>query len=629
MNTKYLKLGLIPLILAISGCGNDTQEKNKTMLLGWYLTGSDLESGDEAGTSDLLELVKGYTALTKQQQETLDIQVVFGGADKDGWKGVKYADINCIIQDAKDEKFGNDSCYIKEDLNGNMGNPETIKSFIGYLDGLGNYDKRMLNFWNHGGAYSGVCFDENHKDKNGNNDGLTLNELKEVFEESKSSFDIIGMDACLMANYSVAQTVKNYATYLLASEETEPGHGWQYTDVITAMGTQSDKDIETIGKKIVDSFIDNPDHNGTNGKTLSLIDLKKVSTVTDKFDSLHGTQTYSELTTFKPVVNASLDSTRYGVQGGESLTHDFYGYLEVLSKGLPDANSSIQPVKDAIKESIVYSRYQNGMEGSHGMSIANVFNSNLHKKNSYQYINTLSNIWKETVDGLIDTRLSDTEPPVISNFEPNCIDDESGETGTCMHLADNTVISKIRYNFFVNSGSDSYIHVNSADAAEKMENGDYFIENQESSTFMLCNESEECNFLLLKYDKEIISDGIEYDKFTMRGLYNGKDAEFTLYVDFNDGSNVILKDLEVTPISEWGQLGRSLELKKDDKIKYQLDVYSADLTKKAEETISVGPITVDDFRKSFVFKSTDVNTTVKVVVSVTDINNNKVTSPIF
>jgi len=628
MKIKNIAIGLTALLLNFTGCGSDSNHSdnnttvNKTMLLGWYLTGSDLESGDNAGTSDLGELLEGYDALTKEQQDSIDIKVVFGGANKDGWRGTKYADIDCLFKDAEDGEFGNDSCYLKEDPNGNMGDPQTLQEFISYLDGLGSYDKRMLNLWNHGAAYGGICSDENHK-----GDILELNELKEVLDASKSSFDMIGMDACLMANYSVAETVKDYATYLLASEELEPGHGWQYTDVITAMGQQQDKDMVTIGKKIIDSFVDSSEHKDTNEKTLSLIDLRKIEAISKNFDTLNDSLVYSEITTFQPTAYAMSQTKGYGPNS--LLTLDFQGYMQKLALGLPDSNASISSVKTSIKESIVYNRYQKGMKGSTGMTIANplyyLFNINFEGNpyKGYDEIKSLSEIWKTTSKEFVEIKIADKEKPVISNFEINCTNDN--EVGTCMNISDNTLISKIHYNLFVTSGNDSFLKVNAIDYNENMDNSTYFFPNQENKTYMLCGEKEEgCNFFPLQYKAE--SSEYEEDIFTTNIIHNGSKAQLTLYVDFND----TLVDAEVTSYTSSGVLGRSVEIKKSDTIEYTLEVYNLDGTRRNDENISMSIKGIDLYLLTLQnLEELDANMTIKVNIELDDINGNKSFSPIF
>jgi Clostripain family len=47
--------------------------------------------------------------------------------------------------------------------------------------------------------------------------------------------ELLGMDACLMANVEVACEVRRDVRYLVASEELVPGHSWPYQDVFGAL----------------------------------------------------------------------------------------------------------------------------------------------------------------------------------------------------------------------------------------------------------------------------------------------------------------------------------------------------------------------------------------------------------
>lgn len=64
---------------------------------------------------------------------------------------------------------------------------------------------------------------------------------------------ILGFDACLMASAEVAFTVSPYADYLIASQEVEPGNGWNYSFLGTI---QKDSNVTDIGKNIIDSYSD-------------------------------------------------------------------------------------------------------------------------------------------------------------------------------------------------------------------------------------------------------------------------------------------------------------------------------------------------------------------------------------
>ena len=67
------------------------------------MVGSDLEENDrkyEAGTLDFKELIKGYDSLP--DDHVVEVIVAFGGSDKDGWRGMKFADMGQIIDDSLD-----------------------------------------------------------------------------------------------------------------------------------------------------------------------------------------------------------------------------------------------------------------------------------------------------------------------------------------------------------------------------------------------------------------------------------------------------------------------------------------------------------------------------------------------
>ncbi len=68
--------------------------------------------------------------------------------------------------------------------------------------------------------------------------------------------DFIGFDACLMATAETALTVARYTDYMIASEETEPGAGWFYTDWLNAFGEDVSQPTIQLGKRIVDSFVE-------------------------------------------------------------------------------------------------------------------------------------------------------------------------------------------------------------------------------------------------------------------------------------------------------------------------------------------------------------------------------------
>ena len=155
-----------------------------------YLIGSDLEDGNQmperggAGTSDLNEMVVGYQALSAEEQANIDVFVGFGGANKAGWYGIKYADMDCIISDSADGEYGNDSCYLFSDESANMGDRNTLTAFMNAVNQRkGEAGKTLFTFWDHGSSFMGVGPDSNHLQ-----DGiLKMEDLTSSFESTSST----------------------------------------------------------------------------------------------------------------------------------------------------------------------------------------------------------------------------------------------------------------------------------------------------------------------------------------------------------------------------------------------------------------------------------------------------------
>ena len=458
-----------------------------------YLVGSDLESGNNAGTTDLLELVKGYETLTDSQREKIYIYVAFGGANKDGWRGIKYADINCIIKDSKDKEFGNDSCYeyvqnISTQNLKNMSHPQAFSHFIKKINSLSkNFNTKILIMWNHGGAYEGYGWDENwqadgktldnKKEDLSNNDRLTIYEIRDVFKNENFFFDIIGFDACLMANLEVASAIKDYGNYLIASEETEPNHGWDYEDVIKQLSNNMDKSNLEKAKLIVDSYVNNKNHEQGSGLTLSVIDLSKIDELKTSLDNIN----FNNLN-LTQIVSAEKTSQKYGYSmDGDTLKEDYYtiDMVQFFEK------AKLISISEKIKNLVLYTK-NDGSIVSNGISMVSfskivdmIYNKNLTLKEEkilpMNYFAFLENIQKVVSS-------DKTEPNINSS---TC--EYNGQTGICLQVSDNTAIQDVGVYTLVPT-QYGYSYLVSYDYLPKTSNNTYFLnKNEYINIVIFCN----------------------------------------------------------------------------------------------------------------------------------------------
>jgi hypothetical protein len=67
--------------------------------------------------------------------------------------------------------------------------------------------------------------------------------------------ELLGMDACLMANLEVAYELRKLVRYLVASEELVPGHSWPYEKIFGALRENPGLGGAEFAKLVVDQYV--------------------------------------------------------------------------------------------------------------------------------------------------------------------------------------------------------------------------------------------------------------------------------------------------------------------------------------------------------------------------------------
>jgi hypothetical protein len=159
------------------------------------------------------------------------------------------------------------------------GDPQLLADFI--ATGIQQYpaEHYALIISDHGASWPGVGGDESS-----GGDGLDLSELQQGITAGLAGagvdqLDLLGFDACLMATYEVASTLAPTAQRLVASQELEPGHGWDYR-ALQVLRDDPATDVNTLGTALVDGFQAQAQSEGTETEiTLALIDLTQMPTL--------------------------------------------------------------------------------------------------------------------------------------------------------------------------------------------------------------------------------------------------------------------------------------------------------------------------------------------------------------
>lgn len=257
----------------------------------------------------------------------------------------------------------------------NMGDPANLTRFVETVYERFPAKRMGLVFGDHGGGWVGVGGDES-----ANSDGLDMVELQAAFRgftPTNGKFDLIGFDACLMANFEVAKALAPYSKVLVASEELEPGYGWNYTPLFTRFNKNPAMDGFALGRIIVDTYRDFylAAEQGQRDYTVTLgvIDLGKIPALEAAINEL-GTRTRTFMnsdgeSTWIQTATARSNSESYGVGRNE-----FYDVIDLATKTKlekPDANTirAADAVIAATKAAVAYKINGSARPRSSGLSI--------------------------------------------------------------------------------------------------------------------------------------------------------------------------------------------------------------------------------------------------------------------
>ena len=325
-----------------------------------YMCGTDLESEEGSATDDILEMLSA--GLTPDGPVQVVIET---GGTKEWYLEEVDAD--------KNERWlvrGDTLVLADEQDRQNMGDAGTLQSFLEF--GIMNFPAQQyaLILWDHGGgATSGVCFDEY------TDDYLTMSEIHEALERANAAVGgfplrFVGFDACLMATIEMANHLKDYASYMIASEELEPGSGWDYATWLWYLEQDPFMDTETLGSIIVDSFVEtNLENDPYDYVTLSMLDLSKIDAVTSELENIGaGLSEALESGELRAISRKRQNMRSFGdfTEDNTSDMVDLYHFAQVFADL---SGVDIGAFESALDEAVVYSRYSDNLDHVGGISI--------------------------------------------------------------------------------------------------------------------------------------------------------------------------------------------------------------------------------------------------------------------
>ena len=392
MKKIWLSIFLL-LICVILPAGTAAAEESELpeWTVMFYMCGSDLESKYGYASSNLMEIAMSHDIATiyRSQAEALnldngepskEVNVVIetGGCKK--WhtdeNEVRTTDSEVrsdVLQrwyyDPYEDKSTAEIRLVQEMPLASMSDPETLSGFIRWSAAEYPAQKYMLVLWDHGGgSRTGIFVDELY-----NNDILYLYELGEALKDGGITMEAVLFDACLMANLETACMIKDYARWMIASEEVVTGEGTAIGEWLKELCSRPDMDGRKLGRIICDSSQEKcallGDEQGSQLLTWSVIDLSRIGEVDECMEKLFSSTAriytdYPELVSF--YLKQRNLAEKYG--SSEDKMTDLYDVI-LLSPALHERGIAMRnEALEALENAVVYCVRGSGRVMAHGLS---------------------------------------------------------------------------------------------------------------------------------------------------------------------------------------------------------------------------------------------------------------------
>ena len=235
----------------------------------------------------------------------------------------------------------------------------------------------VFSLWNHGAGWKnknenavtrGISYDDS-SNNHITNDQLTL-ALKGASEVLGQKIDIVNFDACLMQMVEVCDACKDYAKYMVASEEVEPGKGTPWDDVLGSFNKTMSADA--MSKSWVKAYVKSYAKGGSQASyrdidsTQSAIDLAKFPALKDALDGFAKvvmSGKYSDK--FVPALQKVI---KYEYRENIDLLH-FMDLITPLGETDSSLKTAIEKVKKAAKAAILENGANGNCKASQGIAI--------------------------------------------------------------------------------------------------------------------------------------------------------------------------------------------------------------------------------------------------------------------
>jgi hypothetical protein len=300
-----------------------------------------------------------------------------------------------------------------------MGSGQTLVDFVTWAVQRYPAKKYALVMSDHGGGWTGGFSDMSAPDS-----ALSIPEIVTAMEQIRQTagvdkFELIGFDACLMAQIEVFGSLYPYSNYMVASEEVVPAYGWSYAAWLGELANNPAMDGRGVSQSIVSTYVVNdtllaevrstPDeiNQEESTTTMSAIESARIPDVIGAMNQFISAAAFID----QGIVAEARTYTRgYYSLFGEDVPPSFIdlgNFSDVLANMTDDVEvqQAAAQLRAAISSAVVSEKHGLNMSGSNGIAFHfpdsdiyyfTEFNSDfppLYAESSYKFLE--QSVWDE------------------------------------------------------------------------------------------------------------------------------------------------------------------------------------------------------------------------------------------
>jgi Ca2+-binding RTX toxin-like protein len=243
----------------------------------------------------------------------------------------------------------------------NTGDAATLTQFINNAVAANPASHYALIVWDHGGGLSGTSWD----DASGG-DNLSLAEYRAALQASSvSHFDIVGFDACLQGMIEQAWDVAGLSDVLVASQELEPGDGWEYQNVLGTLANNPSATAFDLAAGMVSSYGDR--YAGQSDITMAATRTASLTALKTALDNFANTAINAGGGITSQLLSAASRAT--AIDGGSQNYRDLGDFMQEVASSMSGTavGTAAQQVYAALDSAVL--SQSGSVAGANGLSI--------------------------------------------------------------------------------------------------------------------------------------------------------------------------------------------------------------------------------------------------------------------